>query len=207
MTETDLTEALRFLKGLADETRLKLLGILANGERSVEELATLLQVKAPTVSHHLAVLKELGLVTMERQGNVHLYRFEPETLRRLGREVLSPDAVASLATPAESSAWEEKVLRDWVEPDGRLKDIPSRHKKRIVILEWLLREFEPGVRYPESRVNEMLKRHHPDCATLRRELVDRGYLRRENGIYWRVDEGATGDVAGGAGDAGERAEA
>ncbi|GCE21437.1 ArsR/SmtB family transcription factor [Dictyobacter kobayashii] len=47
-----------FLKLLADRNRLKLLGLLANREQSVEELAAQLQLKAPTVSHHLARLKK-----------------------------------------------------------------------------------------------------------------------------------------------------
>jgi DNA-binding transcriptional ArsR family regulator len=55
---------LRFFKALADDSRLKIVGILANQECSVEELAALLQLKEPTVSHHLPKLKELNLVTM-----------------------------------------------------------------------------------------------------------------------------------------------
>ena len=54
MSQEEFQSLLHFFKVLADESRLKLLGILANGERSVDELATLLKLKAPTVSHHLA---------------------------------------------------------------------------------------------------------------------------------------------------------
>lgn len=66
---------LRFFKALADDSRLKIVGILANQECSVEELAVLLQLKEPTVSHHLAKLKELNLVTMRPEGNSRLYQF------------------------------------------------------------------------------------------------------------------------------------
>jgi hypothetical protein len=41
------------------------------------------------------------------------------------------------------------------------------------------------VRYPEARINELIKRHHPDFATLRRELIGQGLMEREAGIYWR----------------------
>jgi hypothetical protein len=44
-----------------------------------------------------------------------------------------------------------------------------------------------GKRYPEAEVNALLQNHHPDCATLRRYLVDDGYLQRNRGIYWRVE--------------------
>lgn len=187
MMEIELEKILRFLKGLADETRLRLLGILANEERSVQELAAALGVKAPTVSHHLTILKDLGLVGMRSDGNAHIYSLNPEALRRMGRELVTPDAVAALAEPATGRAWEDKVLRDFME-GGRIKQFPVREKKRLVILEWLSREFEPGVRYPERQVNEILKVHHEDYATLRRELVDYRFMNRENGVYWLVPE-------------------
>ncbi|WP_289501500.1 metalloregulator ArsR/SmtB family transcription factor [Gloeocapsopsis sp. IPPAS B-1203] len=72
---------LRFFKVLANESRLKMLGILASRECSVEELATLLQLKEPTVSHHLNKLKELNLVKMHPEGNTHLYQLDGEALQ------------------------------------------------------------------------------------------------------------------------------
>jgi hypothetical protein len=47
-------------------------------------------------------------------------------------------------------------------------------------------KFDYGVQYPEKQVNEIIKRHHPDYALLRREMVDYGYMKREKGVYWRV---------------------
>jgi DNA-binding transcriptional ArsR family regulator len=69
----------RFFKALAEESRLKMVGILANHESSVEELAVLLQRRKPTVSHHLDKLKELNLVSMRPEGNIHLYQLNSET--------------------------------------------------------------------------------------------------------------------------------
>lgn len=70
MKKQQFQTLLQFFKALADESRLKILGILANQECSVEELAALLQLKEPTVSHHLGKLKELNLVTMRSEGFV-----------------------------------------------------------------------------------------------------------------------------------------
>jgi len=64
MPQEEFETLLQFFKAVADETRLKLLGILATREHSVEELAALLQLKAPTVSHHLAKLKEINAVAL-----------------------------------------------------------------------------------------------------------------------------------------------
>ena len=189
LADERIETALRFFKVLADESRLKILGILASRECSVEELAALLSLRAPTVSHHLGRLKELGLVTMRADGNTHLYTLELEALRTLSKDVLSPDAVAALGEGAVSGAgdaWERKVLRDFFD-GGRLKEIPASRKKRSVILRWLADRFEVGARYPESAVNATIARHHPDFATLRRELIGAQLMQRENGVYWRVE--------------------
>jgi predicted transcriptional regulator len=188
MGEEALQLILPFFKALADASRLRLLGILAGRECSVEELASLLHVKPPTVSHHLSKLKELGLVRMRQDGTTHLYSLDEEALRALSRDVLTPEKMVSLADDVEGDAWERKVLRDFFEGE-RLKEIPAVQKKREVVRRWLANRFQPGVRYSEREVNEILKRHHPDTSTLRRELVAEGYglMTRENGVYWRVD--------------------
>src|SRR5581483_7941039 len=132
----------RFFKALADESRLRILGLLATQPRSVEELAALLDLSAPTVSHHLSRLKELGLVRMQPEGTTHLYALDATVLRRLSQALLAQDRVASLARDVEGSAWERKVLRDFFQGE-RLKEIPASRKKRLVILRWLAGQFEP----------------------------------------------------------------
>jgi hypothetical protein len=68
---------------------------------------------------------------------------------------------------------------------GRLTQIPMQRSKRLVVLDRLAQEFEPGRRYGERAVNALLVRWHPDTAALRRYLVDEGFLSREHGEYWR----------------------
>ena len=177
---------LRFFKALADENRLKILGILANQECSVEELAALLQLKDPTVSHHLAKLKELNLVQMRPDGNTHLYKLDSAALQSISKEIFTPENMVSLVE-VDTQVWESKVLKNFIEGEV-LKEIPASRKKRLVILKWLVTQFEVGVSYPERMVNEILKRYHPDCATLRRELVGSQLMQRENGVYWRLTE-------------------
>lgn len=65
----------------------------------------------------------------------------------------------------EWTDWEKKVHDTFL--DGEiLFQIPAKRKKRDVILRWLLQDFKPGIEYPEPEVNRILRRHHPDCATL-----------------------------------------
>ena len=180
----DLQTLLVYLKTLADQTRLRILGLLAAEKRSVEELAALLNLKPSTVSWHLARLKEIGLVEMRAQGNTHIYRMNGKGLGRINKLLAAPER-AIMIGDVEADAWERKVLRDFLE-DGRLREIPAYRKKRRIILRWLATRFEVGRAYPESEVNEIIQRYHPDTATLRRELVGEKLMAREHGSYWRI---------------------
>lgn len=196
MGQEAFEELLRLFKALADQSRLQIVGILAGRECSVQELATLVALKEPTVSHHLAKLKEAGLVRMRAEGTTHLYRFDGEALRAANRALLTREKLATLVDDLDPDSWERSVLRAFFEGE-RLKEIPASRKKRRVVLEWLAGRFEPGVRYPEREVNEIIKRHHPDSATLRRELVDAGLLARQAGVYWRLAEAPRAEAGSG----------
>jgi hypothetical protein len=67
-----------------------------------------------------------------------------------------------------------------------LTEIPAKESKRRIILERIALEFEPGIRYDEKEVNAIVGRFHNDYASLRRFLVDDGFLTRERGEYWRT---------------------
>lgn len=178
---------LQFCKAMADESRLKIVGLLSTAEHSVQQLASMLALKEPTVSHHLAVLKQLDLVGMRADGNFRWYRLNDEMLGRISRAVFSRDSIARLAVSAAAGGAERKVLDNFVERE-RLLEIPVSYKKRLVILRWLIAFFEPDNSYTESQVNAILKLHHHDCATLRREMIGCGMLARDKGIYRRRPE-------------------
>ncbi len=185
MPPEELQDLLHFLQVLADENRLKILGILANRECSVEQLAAMLHLKAPTVSHHLTKLKELDLVEMRIEGNTHFYRLNAEALRNSNRQLLTPERIATLVDDVEADAWERKVLRDFFE-GTQLKEIPASRKKRSVILKWFANQFEYDTLYKEPEVNEIIQRHHSDAAFWRRELIGANLMQRENMVYWRM---------------------
>jgi hypothetical protein len=69
--------------------------------------------------------------------------------------------------------------------EGRLTALPARHRLVLAACDFLAERFEPGRRYTEVEVNELLAGDAPDPATLRRLLVDEGRLRRSAGVYWR----------------------
>src|SRR5579875_3303808 len=175
MTNEDSQILIQLLKALADESRIRILGILTDHEASVDELSAYLGLKASTVSHHLSRLQELGLVSMRAEGTIHFYQFHPESLRQLNR-LLQPERLAAMAAE-EGDVWEQKVLNDFLIGE-QLREIPASRKKRLVILKWLVDKFEWDVRYTESEVNEVIKRHHPDFATIRREFIGNKLMER-----------------------------
>lgn len=181
----DFDTVLSFCKALANENRLKLIGILSQSECSVEDLAARLQLKEPTVSHHLNKLKELDLVAMRSQGNTHFYQLNTNTLTSLNKSLFSSEQMASWTKDIPKLAWSEKVLQNYLNGD-RLKEIPASRKKRLVILKWLVAKFELEKFYSELEVNQIVSKHYADYATIRREFIGYQLMQRDNGMYWRL---------------------
>ena len=188
MVQENFDTLLQFFKVLANENRLKLLGILAKREHGVEELATLLNLKASTVSHHLSKLKELGLLSMRTEGNDHLYRLDVSGLQGMTKQVMTsfePESMLSLVENVRYDKWERKVLSSYLDGE-KIRAFPVGYKKRLVVLKWMADHFEVGKSYTEAEVNEIIESHNADYCTLRREMIDEGMMDRGEGIYRRL---------------------
>lgn len=98
---------------------------------------------------------------------------------------MSQAQLAELVPDDSTNAYEQKILSNFVE-NGRLTQIPARYKKQFVIMKWVANHFQPGVRYPEADLNDILKPLHSDYASLRRFLIEHKLMTRENNIYWRI---------------------
>jgi len=178
-------ELLQFFKAMADETRLKMIGLLARESYSSEMLAELVGVKPATVSHHLAKLAEAGLVSARMDGHAKLYTLRLDALHAMAGRLLAPGTLPATAAP-DLDAFDRKVLADFMRPDGSLKQIPVQQKKLQAVLRHMVKEFEPGRRYPEKQVNALLIRYHADTASLRRALIEYRLMQRAGGVYWRA---------------------
>jgi biotin operon repressor len=180
-------EAVAFFKALADATRLKIVGLLAQQPYSVEELAALLNLKASTVSHHLAKLAQVGLVSAKTESYYNVYQLDAKALQNKSRDLFSQENLAASVVDVDADAYDNKVVKDYVSKDGSLKTIPAQRKKLEAILRYVVKAFEPGKRYSEKQVNEILGKYHEDTASLRRELVGYKLMNREGGggEYWR----------------------
>jgi len=76
-------ECARILKAMADGTRLGIMRRLVDAELSVSELARVLKLPQPAVSHHLAILRHAGLLIQERDGRRVLNRLHPAAAKHL----------------------------------------------------------------------------------------------------------------------------
>jgi DNA-binding CsgD family transcriptional regulator len=188
MSDADLATLLAFFKAMSNESRLRMVGLMAERERSVQELAELLDLKEPTVSHHLASLKALGLVSARAEGVTRWHALRLEALTTLNRSLLDQKGVEKLTREVSTDSWEDKVLESFVDASGRLTTMPASRRKRWIVLKWLTENFEEGRRYREPEVNQIIQRRYPDCATLRRELIGYGMMARNAGVYWRCPE-------------------
>jgi hypothetical protein len=171
---------------LADGDRRRVLAALVLGAATVDEVrgATGLPVRAVVTALGRLVDGEL---VMRTDGGGHLVRGEAFRRAAIAAAPARPTPDPTGDVPED----EAKVLRTYFR-GGRLTQIPAQRSKKLVVLDRLAQEFEVGVRYPERRVNAMLRRYHEDVAALRRYLVDESFLDREAGIYWRT--GGTVDL-------------
>ncbi|SDG71063.1 DUF2087 domain-containing protein [Klenkia brasiliensis] len=170
-------DAAKLVGLLADPDRLAVVAALALGATDIAGVAGATGLSQTEVALAARRLGRGGLV--RRDGASLALRAElfAAAARTAGEhrpppEPLSPDPAA------------DAVLQAFV-ADGRLTSIPAHRGKRLVVLDHLVRVFEPGVRYPEREVNALLAVWHPDTAALRRYLVDEGLLTRSDGVYWR----------------------
>jgi len=183
---TNDEQLLTFFKALADANRLKIVGLLSQHPYSVEQLAALLNLRPPTISHHLKLLSEAGLVSARAESYYNLYQLESGVLNQFAKNLAAQDKLPNMAADVDLQAYDRKVLRDVLLPDGRLKVIPAQRKKREVVLRHILKAFETEVRYSEKQVNDILVRFHEDTATLRRELIMYKLMGRAEGEYWKI---------------------
>ena len=189
-SEIQFNELLQFFKAMADANRLKIVGLLSQKPHTVEQLSALLGLGMSTISHHLSNLAKAGLVEARTDGHYYLYSLRQDTLQEMSQRLLKQDTLPKLAVAVDEQAYDRKVLKTFTDEEGRIIAFPSQLKKYQVLLRYVVKAFEPGIRYPEKQVNEILSRFHEDTADLRRGLVEFKLMAREGGggAYWRLED-------------------
>jgi DNA-binding transcriptional ArsR family regulator len=197
--EDETPDPRRLVALLADPARLRVYAALVlarDGGAQPPDLAAACDVPLRDVLRTLTRFEDAGLAAQLKpenggdsagKGGGTVWRATPETLRAATeanarqRDDLPEPRPGATAPDPQSAA----VLRGFFNR-GRLTHVPLAHAKRMIVLDYLAQSFEPGVRYPESEVNEILSTFHEDYAALRRYLVDADFMGRSENHYWRT---------------------
>ena len=127
------------------------------------------------------------MVSAKTESYYNVYQLDEKALEAKSRGIFSQENLAASVADVDADAYDNKVVKDYIHKDGSLKTIPAQRKKLEAILRYVVKAFEVNKRYSEKKVNEILSGYHEDTATLRRELVGYGLIKREGGggEYWR----------------------
>jgi hypothetical protein len=164
---------------LADDDRRRVFAALVLGGSTLDEVRAATGLTSRRAATALARLVSGDLVLRSHEGE-HVLLGEAF---RLAAMAAAPDRPAPDPTD-DVPEDEARILRRYFR-GGRLTQIPSQRARLCVVLDRLAQEFDVGSRYSERQVNAILRRFHEDVASLRRFLVDEGFLDRAAGEYWR----------------------
>jgi biotin operon repressor len=172
-------------KALGHPARLLMVNLIQSRPRHGEELAAILNLNPATVSHHLSILSQTGVLESHKDQYYQVYSLVSGVLDKTLAQVVQLPQPALTAGVTED-AFRQKVLKTFLK-HGRLVQIPAQTKKFRVILEKLVQEFEPERDYTEKEVNQILVEFFDDVAHMRRSMIDFGLMQRAHGIYRRVE--------------------
>jgi hypothetical protein len=178
VSEQPTADAVRLVGLLADADRRAVVAALVLGAGTRAEVRRTTGLDARAITTAVDRLVRGGLVEAVGEDLVLV----EAAFQRAAR--LAAPAVEGEDHP-EASDDDAKVLRTFVR-DGRIVSMPASQGKRLVVLDHVVQSFDVGVRYTEKQVNAILVSWWEDTATLRRYLVDVGFLSREAGEYWRT---------------------
>lgn len=187
-----LEKLVAYHKALADPTRIRMLILLREGELNGQALAQRLSVTPATITHHATKLRAASLIRERRDKNTIYFSLDDYFIRTSGSATADliyrhgAEGVSAEVDPVITEQQEKtraSVLKSFIASDGRLKSIPAQLKKKLIVLEEVVKRLEPGRKYEEKEINEFIKTFHEDFATLRREFIMHQYMFREDGIY------------------------
>ncbi len=170
------------LKALADTSRLAVVNALLEGPHCAEELATRLRRSPSTITFHLKKLEQAGLVSRTRNQYYGVFQLSLELLDVTLKDFISHPSGEDSPEQKRLRKYREKVLQTFVK-NGRLVQLPKQWKKQRIILDELVKQLDPAKEYREGELNVVLEAFHLDYCTLRRLLIDEGYMTRDGQRY------------------------
>lgn len=183
----NILETIELLKVLADHSRLLILRALMDRPHYVEELAERLDLAVSTVSFHLKKMEKVNLVRAEKEQYYVTYHVQSEQFELKLRDLLDFEFNERDIQAERMARYREKVLNTFFKY-GKLTKLPAQYKKRRIIYEEFVKQFEPNRTYTERDVNIIIADFYDDFCTIRRALIDEGFMDRKDGEYWLVSK-------------------
>lgn len=177
-----MNQMLDYVKVMSDPTRLRIIGMLSQGNVTRKEVAERLELSPKDSLTHLGFLEFIGVVSQENG----VFSLNDDRLAVLAKEQLLEEK--QLYVPHEAlDEKTKKVLKAHLNADGSIRQIPAPPKLQI-ILDYLINFFEFDKNYTEKEINQIIKRFNEDTAGLRRDLIEANMLARESdgSRYWRI---------------------
>jgi biotin operon repressor len=188
-----LERRIGILKALADSSRLAVVNALLERPHCAEDLATRLHRSPSTITFHLKKLEEAGLIKKSRNQYYGIFELRADLLEVSLKDFVTHPASEDSPEQKRLRKSQEKVLQTFVK-NGKLVQLPKQWKKQRIILDELASRLEPSREYLEKELNLELQAFYPDYCTLRRLLIEEGYMTRDAGRY-RLNEGQVNDMA------------
>lgn len=163
---------------LADPARRAVFAALVLGD---DEPASISARSGCSMRDTVAALDRMvaaGLVEAIDGGRFHLLA---QAFQLAARREAPPEPASDFDDETE----DRRRILDQALRNGRLVAWPAKYSRRLVVLDHIAQRFEPGRHYSEREVNVVLAAIDSDTATVRRYLVDAGFLDRADGAYWR----------------------
>ncbi|MBU3136814.1 DUF2087 domain-containing protein [Clostridium gasigenes] len=171
------------------EVQRELLVLIASGLTD-KEIALKIGVAHSTIRNHRFKLRE-----KEKQARLFLAMMEiisSGTKKKI--KILEKDALCDAHKTATilddryniTDKEKESIIKNYMDENGAVKTYPAKEKKKIIVLAEIVKNFSKGRKYSEKEINSMLKRIYEDYATIRRALIEYGFIERTNDCssYW-----------------------
>lgn len=178
-----LSRLVNFHKAVGDKTRIRIITLLKGGPLHGQAIAGKLGLTAPTISHHITKLRESNIIYERREKNTIYFYLDEKRLVNMAEAIVKIGSTDMDTNFHVEDVEKHKVLKNFIQTDGKLKTIPAQRKKKLIILEFLVKQLEVGKTYTETEINEFIKKYHEDFATIRREFIMCQFMFRQDGYY------------------------
>lgn len=167
--------------GLTD-TQKNLMALLSL-DLTDDEIADQLDISKSTIRNHRFKLKEKKKQALYYVAAMELLEKRNKKLKSEEVSVMNYDQRFDI-----SEKDREKVLTNFLDADGRATGIPRKEKSKIILLEHLVKKFGENQIYSEAEVNELIATQFDDYVTMRRTMIQYGFLGRTNDgkKYWKI---------------------